>query len=315
MSNEPKKCVDACVEFLETVVKGHWVACACEILGLSSIDTTFSLPAHILKGTPDEQLQYVQGIATKVADRLTLVDSAFLEDGSEDGSEEDKKFNYTRVLCHYGSLVIEFRDGWAEADGERMKRCWLLCMPHFKESGRTKYAWEALRLLIQLKTLSPNLSHQIQWNQFVNTRGGLGNNIPCDLYNEHVNKLVKIIIQNMGSNLTEESLQRAVRCVSPLHAIEKNFDAATLVPVVTSAHSTKSDAEDIRLVVTLVLQQNLLKKMAPRHHQSFPNMKLNPLCRKKTKTWIREKVTQFGKHKGRFRQSETDVESAGSDDE
>lgn len=90
----------------------------------------------------------------------------------------------------------------------------------------------------------------------MNTRGGLGNNIPCDLHNEHVNKLVKKIIQNMGSNMTEESLQRAVRCVSPLEAIYKNFDTATHVPVTTSAHSTKSDTGDIDLVVSLVLRSS-----------------------------------------------------------
>ena len=72
---------------------------------------------------------------------------------------------------------------------------------HFRASECTKYALEVLRLQIQLKVLSPNLSHQIKWHRFVNTRGGLGMNIPCDLYNEHVNKLIKLIIQNMGSNL------------------------------------------------------------------------------------------------------------------
>lgn len=95
---------------------------------MSSIDASFRLPAHILKGTPREKLEFVQGIARKVVDLLTLVDSAFLEDdGSEDGSEDgskdgsenvtkkDRKHNYTRVLCHYGSLVIEFHDAWAEA--------------------------------------------------------------------------------------------------------------------------------------------------------------------------------------------------------
>ena len=119
------------MEFFETVVKGHWLACACEILELSSIDDSFRLPAHILKGTPREKLQYVQGIAEQVVDKLTLVDSAFLEDSSTKDSSEDKKYNYTRVLCHYGSLV----NAWAEADGKRMERCWVLCLPHFKESG------------------------------------------------------------------------------------------------------------------------------------------------------------------------------------
>ena len=95
------------------MVKGHWLAGACEILGLSSIDDSFTLPPHIRKGTASEQLRYVQGIARQVVDRSTLVDSAFLENNLEevekDGSP-DNKYNYTRVLCHYGSLIIEFRD-------------------------------------------------------------------------------------------------------------------------------------------------------------------------------------------------------------
>jgi len=138
-------------------------------------------------------------------------------------------------------------------------RCWRLFMPHFKASGCSKYALEALKLQMQLQILSPNLAHQITWHRFVNTHGRLGNNIPCDLYNEHANKLVKVIIQNMGSNLTENSLQRAVRCVAPLNTICKNFDAAINVPITTSAHSTKSDISDIGKVVSTVLQQKLLK--------------------------------------------------------
>ena len=37
------------------------------------------------------------------------------------------------------------------------------------------------------------LAHQVMWHRFVNTKGGMGKNIPCDLYNEHVNRLVKYI--------------------------------------------------------------------------------------------------------------------------
>ena len=60
-------------------MKGHWLACACEILGLSSIDDTFNLPVHIMKGTPREKLALVHEIAKMVVDKLTLVES---EDGS-----------------------------------------------------------------------------------------------------------------------------------------------------------------------------------------------------------------------------------------
>ena len=168
-------------------------------LGISGLGDSVPLPSDIQTYTPSQKLAYVRGIAQKVVDRLTLVESAFL---SGESDSDDRMYNYTRVLCHYGTLVTEFRDAWAEGDGERIVRCWKLFMPHFKQAGCSKYALEALRQQIQLQVLSPNLAHQVKWHHFVNTRGGMGRNIPCDLYNEHVNKLVKIIIQNMGSNLT-----------------------------------------------------------------------------------------------------------------
>ena len=34
VTNEPKRDVDATVDFLQTVIKGHWLACACQILGV-----------------------------------------------------------------------------------------------------------------------------------------------------------------------------------------------------------------------------------------------------------------------------------------
>ena len=113
----------------------------------------------------------------------------------------DMVHNYARALCLYGSLALEFVDAWEEGDGDRILRCWKIFLLHFYENGRTKYSWEALRLQLQVISLPPTLSTQIKWNRFVNAHGGLGRNIPCDLYNEHVNKLFKEIITNMGANL------------------------------------------------------------------------------------------------------------------
>ena len=93
-------------------------------------------------------------------------------------------------------------------------------LPHFKSSERSKYSLEALRLQFQVcAVLFPQLAHQIMWDRFVNTHGGPGRNIPCDLYNEHVVRLVKGVITSMGANLTEKALQRAVRSVSTLHSV------------------------------------------------------------------------------------------------
>ena len=82
--------------------------------------------------------------------------------------------------------------------------------------------------------------------------GGAGNNIPCDLFNEHINKQLKYIIGNMGSNLTEGSLQRTARSVAALHQIYANFDAYSTR---TTAHSMLSDKGGVKKVVSTILKK------------------------------------------------------------
>jgi len=136
-------------------------------------------------------------------------------------------------MLGFSALFAEFRDAWAEGDGECVFRCWRLMLPHFKTAGRTKYSLEALRIQFQVKSiLSPQLAHQVMWDRFVNTRGGMGNNIPCDLYNEHVVKLIKNIITNMGVNLTEKALQRAARSVSTMNTLCQQFDREITAAIV-----------------------------------------------------------------------------------
>ena len=120
----------------------------------------------------------------------------------------------------------------------------------------------------------------------MNVKGGEGRNIPCDLFNEHVNKLLKVIIANMGPNLTEAALQRAARSVSTLQAICEKFDKTTALPHHSTAHSTRSDIEDIKKVTDVVLERNLLKPTAGRCNQSFRDLDLNPL-----KKWKKQKMT------------------------
>ena len=71
LSNDPKKQVDATIDFVYTVVVGHWIACACEILGITDVDGKINFPRHLLKAN---KKKYVEGIATQVVDRLTLVE-------------------------------------------------------------------------------------------------------------------------------------------------------------------------------------------------------------------------------------------------
>lgn len=268
-----KKAVDDTLDFLEAVIKGHFLAAACSVIGISSLDDKVELPAGILRADTNQQLRYIHDIANKVVEQCTVIDT-----NSDMSDTNDRVYNYARVLCHYGALILEFRDAVSEADGERVYRCWRVMLPHFLASRRTKYSLEALHLQFQVKALlPPALAHQVLWHRFVNSRGGPGRNIQCDLYNEHINKLIKGIIVSMGANLTEKSLQRAAHSVSTVHAVCKQFDKESGVPVVKSAHSTKEDKTDVGKVVSAVLTNMLLEQIPDRSHSTYANIHLNPL--------------------------------------
>ena len=267
---DPKKAVDANLEFYLTVTKGHLLAYACNILGCSKLDDALVLPQGIQRAPIQQQWEYLSNLAGTIVKECTLSDDV--------DDTKDRVYNYARILCHYGALLLEFKDAWAEGDGERVFQCWKLMMPHFKASGRHKYALEALRLQFQVKsTLSPRLAHQAKWNRFINVKGGKGKNIPTDLYNEHIVKLLKHIVTTMGPNLTEMSLQRAARSVSTVFVISKQYDKESGVPVVTTAHCTKSDAGDVTKIVDVVLKEEILKINAGRSHKNFKTIRLNPL--------------------------------------
>lgn len=144
VKQDPKKDVNASVDFLETVVKGHWLACACDVLGIGSLNDPLTIPQHKCE---NEKKAFIESIARKVVDQVGVVDSAFLACGTTDTN--DKVYNYARVLCHHGSLVMELQDAWREGDGERVMRCWKLALPHFQAMKRTKYSLEALRVQFQ----------------------------------------------------------------------------------------------------------------------------------------------------------------------
>ena len=110
-------------------------------------------------------------------------------------------------------------------------------MLHFHAERRTKYSLEALVLQFQLASLPPDLVHQLTWGRFVNTHGGPGRNIPCDLHNEHINRLFKEMVGNMGANFTPESSTRAARSVTTLEKMSKKFDHETGIHPELSAHS------------------------------------------------------------------------------
>ena len=284
------------MDFLQTVVTGHILASACNLLKIQRISQhpeQFASSLTKLKtANAAERKVFLFHLAEQVVQSCTINDAALTF--QEQSHSQDHVYSYAQVLCQFGSLVMAFRDAWAEGDGTRILICWKVFMLHFyDDSTRSKYAFEAIRLLIQKEILPPHLSHDLVWNRFVNSHGGCGRNIPCDLFNEHVNKVIKDIIKNMGPNLTEAALQRAARSVSAVKAICSQFDILSHVPASTSRHSTRATDQDVGRVVGCVLNNCLLQDQnQDRQHMSFPSFSDNPLkriSRTDTLLWIEHK--------------------------
>ena len=74
------------------------------------------------------------------------------------------------------------------------------------------------------KVLPPRVAHQVIWSRTINTHtdGIPGYNISCDLYIEHINRLLKQCIHNLHANKTEKAIH--VASMGPVNSIIQNFD-------------------------------------------------------------------------------------------
>lgn len=284
-------------------------------MGLPSPDSTLATPS-LKTMSQKEKRDYVVDLAIKVVDKCTIIPDALLHQHVPE--TYDAVHNYSRQLCHFAALAMEFVDGWREGVADRVLRCWKVFLLHFRATGRTKYAFEALRLQLQLQTVSPHLVTQLRYGRFVNTHGGFGRNIPCDLHSEHMVRLFKDTVHNMGSNFSEQSSTRVARSLTTLNNIAIRFDSECCIHPESTSHTGRSNTEDIKLVVNTVLRRNLLGVVVGRKHTSFPNMSLNPLQTlnwESMDSWIKNRVKQQLKCIATMEEDAPDDESTQSDEE
>ena len=242
-AKKPKKNMNACTNVIFTVFKGYVLAYACKELGIENIDSDISLPIPS-SASNEEKLKFIVGIGTKVAHNCTLMEAPLI--GKTITESNDGKYNYSRTLCHFASIALELYDACHEGDGIRVIRCWRVMLPHFYATGHSKYALEAVKLQLQLKSLPPRLVNQITWGRFINTHGGLGHNIPCDYHNEHINKLIKESINHMGANFSQKAMTKIARSVTYISNLSNRLDQQCGIHPLSSSHTTTNDSADVQ---------------------------------------------------------------------
>lgn len=99
---------------------------------------------------------------------------------------------------------MQLNDTETEGDGQRSLRNWKLLMLYFRSRSRgMKYAFESMRFITFVKALySERMAHRILHGQFVNAKGGHGNNYANDLKMEHKVRNNKDVLKGMCGNKT-----------------------------------------------------------------------------------------------------------------
>lgn len=267
----PKTNFNACDDSFQIIVTSHILAAAMEVLGMSNLDDTPSedvlpSPDLIWMETDEVRKGFLQDITMLIAKRFIGISY----NTPVNASTSDGVHDYSRHLLTIGCLYAEIRDAVKEGDGNRVLQCWRYLLPIFHHAGRRNYTIEAFTLLFQHDySLPPKLVEQLIWSRFVNTRGVQGRNIPLDLHQEHLNRVCKTCIENLGANKRGEAVVRCSKIVGTIDAVLTGFDDNNSVSVTSGSHKNPSWEEDLRLLTKELLQSEVFKVIPGRQHQSF----------------------------------------------
>lgn len=210
----------------------------------------------------------------------------------------DKVREYGRQLLGLGLLYEEYSDAIREGDGERLLRCWRYLLPIFKASGRKNYACEVLNMLYQHQYQLPQLSSQLLWSRFVNLHGRPGKNIPGDLHMEHLNRLAKEAIKNLGANKTEKGSIRVGKAIGTIGPVLQQFDNVSTVSLSSGAHRRASIDKDRNIVINELMKKKVFQTILQRKHCTFPHSKniLRSIPKKDLLDWMVQTHHELERH-------------------
>lgn len=274
---------NAADDFFKIIVSSHIVTAAMELLHMSSIDDQpihdcFQLSEDDLKDQSAEQrYDAIYSVSSEIVKQYVDLST----DESLTTHADDGVLEYSKLLMSCGLLYLEFCDGIKEGDGFRILRCWKYMFLLFKASNRVNYAIEAFNLLAQYHfLLSQRHAHQLLWSRFINVHGLPGRNIPCDLYMEHLNRVCKDAVEHLKSNKSSrKALERVAKVVGIINRTLHQFNDDNEIKPISGKHSVADYQQDVRKVVTVFFQENVMKYQGSRSHASFRNVKGNPICR------------------------------------
>lgn len=185
---------------------------------------------------------------------------------------EDRVFNYGLQVMQLGLFKMQLDDTEHEGDGLRMLRNWKLLMLYGRSKKRgKKYSFEAMRLLTHCKALyTEKTAHKIINGQFVNPKGGEGNNYANDLKQEHLVRCSKVLLRGLCGNKTLKAVSRSTTCAYSLKVCMENFDNQSGITQDSTSHTYGDPKSDIKEMIGILRKLKPFQHKPGRKHDSFP---------------------------------------------
>ena len=176
---------------------------------------------------------------------------------------------YAMDLLNLGLLYHGFRDAVREGDGDRVVIYWKAMMILFRASQKWNYSKEAFLLLLQLTTSSERVAEAIKWSRFINRKGRVGCNVPCDLAMEYLNRRLKCVIRQLGANVRPSAIVRASRSIRVVDTVCELFEHSVEASISGDHHTMAKDIKDFNLVLGVLMEKELFKEESGRSHRQF----------------------------------------------
>ena len=147
-------------------------------------------------------------------------------------------------------LLADFKDAVATGNGEYLSVIRKQLLLHFFSTpGFNEFAIEMFVNILQCQVLLSEMeAYNCKWAATVNWKGGPGNNIEIDLFQENRNCEMKKLITAMGANKTEKAIGRASKASGGVAKISEAFEKQVKMHQKSTAHSHKSAADDEQLI-------------------------------------------------------------------
>ena len=122
---------------------------------------------------------------------------------------------------------------------------------------------------------------------FFNVSGKAGGNIPLDLRMEHLNKLLKTALKQLGSNISEDAAQRIARALTGLERLISNVDTDCNLTGKRGYHNAKQLKETVIQITQDLLSEEAFDCKPGRKYQCFKNFKSDLLDHREFFSWGR----------------------------